>query len=166
MLVEAKTATILEEDEKALEMEILTTFLLGIPKIVYDNIVAAGIEGKTKIHEGQLPSEQIELAASKAVNPSTVLQVNEEAAAVTDKAIQALEDKDSALTGTTKRKKRPTKTPTKSKPAFTSRPRGTWKKGETTTRKQWGPAKNTGQEGVKCFICNSRSHLYAACQQN
>lgn len=100
IIVKATTKTILEEGSKTLESEILVTFLLGIPKTMYNKMVAAGLEGKTKIFEVQRIAEQKELATQSKVNHSTVLQVNEEeAATITDKAIKTLEEKVAAVTG-------------------------------------------------------------------
>ena len=64
--------------DKTPESEILATFLLGIPKNMYDKMGAAGVEGNTKIFEIQHLTEQMEMAAQSKANHSTVLQVNEE----------------------------------------------------------------------------------------
>lgn len=99
VVVTAKTATIIEKEQKALDMEILATFLIGIPKPLYDKMVAAVVEGKTEMWEVQKLSEQMELAASLAAANNSVLQINKNVAAVTQNALKTLEEKVAALTG-------------------------------------------------------------------
>ena len=155
--------TIIQEERKTLESDILVTFLLGVPKTMHGKLVSDGVEVKTEIYEVQLLEKQMELAAVKATNHSAVLQINEEAAAVTDKAITSLEEKTAALTGGKKRKKpKPGGNP---KPTFVPKSSGTWEK-SGMSRKPWGPPRASRQEGLNCFTCNSPIHLYAPYPHN